>query len=59
MGDVQFVDYNGYTNQNRHQMLVEQIQNGKHETVWPPFPYMQIAVTPLCRHPSSVHGDDA
>lgn len=36
MGDVQFIDYSGYTNQNRHQMLVEQIQDGKHETVWPP-----------------------
>ena len=36
MGTVQFADFNGYTNQNKHQMLVEQIQNGKHETVWPP-----------------------
>jgi len=36
MGEVQFVDFNGYSNQNKHQMLVEQIQNGKHETVWPP-----------------------
>lgn len=36
MGEVRFGDYNGYTNQNRHQMLVEQIQNGRHETVWPP-----------------------
>ena len=36
MGEVQFVDYSGYTNQNHHQMLVEQIQEGKHETVWPP-----------------------
>jgi branched-chain amino acid transport system substrate-binding protein len=36
MGKVKFEDYNGYTNQNKHQMLVEQIQNGKHETVWPP-----------------------
>ena len=36
MGEVKFADYNGYTNQNKHQMLVEQIQNGKHETVWPP-----------------------
>jgi len=36
MGDVQFADFSGYTNQNKHQMLVEQIQNGKHETVWPP-----------------------
>ncbi|WP_306591620.1 ABC transporter substrate-binding protein [Geothrix sp. 21YS21S-4] len=36
MGPVKFIDYNGYTNQNQHQMLVEQIQNGRHETVWPP-----------------------
>jgi len=35
MGAVQFADYAGYTNQNNHQMLVEQIQNGKHETVFP------------------------
>lgn len=36
MGQVQFLDYNGYTNQNRHQMLVEQIQGGVHETIYPP-----------------------
>lgn len=36
MGEVKFLDYEGYTNQNKHQMLVEQIQNGKHETVYPP-----------------------
>jgi branched-chain amino acid transport system substrate-binding protein len=36
MGEVAFIDYSGYTNQNRHQMLVEQIQKGHHETVWPP-----------------------
>ncbi|MCK9540908.1 MAG: muconolactone Delta-isomerase [Novosphingobium sp.] len=24
----------------------------------PLFPFMQIAVTPLCRHPSSIHEDD-
>lgn len=24
----------------------------------PLFPYMRIAVTPLCRHPSSTHEDD-
>jgi branched-chain amino acid transport system substrate-binding protein len=35
-GQVKFEDYDGYTHQNRHQMLVEQIQNGKHVTVWPP-----------------------
>ncbi|MFX7824848.1 muconolactone Delta-isomerase family protein, partial [Acinetobacter baumannii] len=28
-------------------------------TALPLFPYMQSAVTPLCRHPSSVRGDDA
>ncbi|HEY6137985.1 MAG TPA: ABC transporter substrate-binding protein [Thermoanaerobaculia bacterium] len=36
MGEVAFLDYGGYTNQNRHQMLVEQIRNGRSETVWPP-----------------------
>ena len=36
MGEVRFIDYDGYTNQNRHQMLVEQIQLGVHETVYPP-----------------------
>lgn len=34
-GPVKFEDYNGYTNQNRHQMLVEQIEDGKFVTVWP------------------------
>lgn len=36
MGDVRFADYEGYTNQNRHPMLVQQIINGVHETVYPP-----------------------
>ncbi len=36
MGEVKFLDYLGYTNQNRHQMLVEQIQGGVHETIYPP-----------------------
>lgn len=36
MGPVQFLDFDGYTNQNRHQMLVEQIQAGVHQTVYPP-----------------------
>ncbi len=35
MGEVKFQDYDGYTNQNKHPMLVEQIRNGKFETVWP------------------------
>ena len=36
MGEVRFADYDGYTNQNKHQMLVEQIQNGVFVTVYPP-----------------------
>lgn len=35
MGVVKFADYDGYYNQNKHQMLVQQIVNGVHETVWP------------------------
>jgi branched-chain amino acid transport system substrate-binding protein len=35
MGEVTFRDYDGYTNQAKRPMLVEQVQNGKHETVWP------------------------
>ena len=35
MGDVKFADYAGFNNQNNHQMLVEQVQNGKYETVYP------------------------
>jgi branched-chain amino acid transport system substrate-binding protein len=34
-GPVKFQDFDGYTNQNKHQMLVEQVQDGKHVTVWP------------------------
>jgi branched-chain amino acid transport system substrate-binding protein len=34
-GTVKFADYEGYSNQNKHQMLVEQIQDGKFVTVWP------------------------
>ena len=36
MGEVKFADYDGYFNQNKHQMLVEQILGGTHETVYPP-----------------------
>ncbi len=36
MGEVKFIDYSGYFNQNKHQMLIEQIVNGVHQTVWPP-----------------------
>jgi branched-chain amino acid transport system substrate-binding protein len=34
-GEVTFRDYDGYTNQNKHQMLVEQVQAGTYFTVWP------------------------
>jgi branched-chain amino acid transport system substrate-binding protein len=34
-GPIQFASYEGYTHQNKHQMLVEQVQNGKYFTVWP------------------------
>lgn len=36
MGEVKFADYAGFTNQNNHQMLVQQVQNGKYETIYPP-----------------------
>jgi branched-chain amino acid transport system substrate-binding protein len=35
-GPVKFQTYEGYTHQNKHQMLVEQVQDGRHVTVWPP-----------------------
>lgn len=35
MGEVKFADYAGFTNQNNHQMLVQQIQGGNYETVYP------------------------
>jgi len=36
LGEVRFQDYEGYQNQRKAVMLVEQVQNGKHETIWPP-----------------------
>jgi branched-chain amino acid transport system substrate-binding protein len=35
LGEVRFQNYEGYQNQRKAVMLVEQVQNGKHETVWP------------------------
>jgi branched-chain amino acid transport system substrate-binding protein len=35
MGPVKFADYSGFTNQNNHPMLVQQLQNGVYETVYP------------------------
>jgi branched-chain amino acid transport system substrate-binding protein len=47
-GDIKFADYENYTNQNKHQMLVEQVQNGRHETVYPP---QQAAKKPVFPFP--------
>lgn len=35
LGPVKFETYDGFNNQNRHPMLVEQIQGGRFETVYP------------------------
>ncbi|MFN8012571.1 MAG: ABC transporter substrate-binding protein [Holophagaceae bacterium] len=35
MGEVKFEDYNGFNNQNNHPMLVQQLFEGKYETVFP------------------------
>lgn len=35
MGEVKFQNFEGFTNQNRHQMAVTQYQGGKCETVFP------------------------
>ena len=47
MGDVKFESYDGYTNQNKHQMLVLQIQNGNYETVYPAQFAVKKAVYPF------------
>jgi branched-chain amino acid transport system substrate-binding protein len=47
MGDVDFADYGGFTNQNRHAMLVQQIVDGGYETVYPPQYATKRAVYPL------------
>ena len=36
LGEVHFGDYEGFTNQNKHEMLVVQVQKGKYVTVAPP-----------------------
>jgi branched-chain amino acid transport system substrate-binding protein len=46
-GQVKFADYEGYTHQNKHQMLVEQIQSGKFVTVWPKELAMGKAIWPF------------
>ena len=49
MGEVKFTHYEGFTNQNRHQMLVQQIQNGRYETVFPKKFATKKAVYPFPR----------
>lgn len=33
---VKFENYDGFTNQNRHEMVINQVQGGKFVIVWPP-----------------------
>jgi branched-chain amino acid transport system substrate-binding protein len=49
MGEVKFADYEGFTNQNKHQMLVQQLQHGKYETVFPKQFATKKAVYPFPR----------
>jgi branched-chain amino acid transport system substrate-binding protein len=35
MGDVDFTEFDGFNNQNKHQMLVQQILDAQYETVFP------------------------
>jgi branched-chain amino acid transport system substrate-binding protein len=35
LGEVKFEDFDGFTNQNRHPILVQQIQGGAYQTVYP------------------------
>ncbi len=47
LGPVRFEDYEGFTNQNHHPMLVEQIQGGEYVTVYPPKFATRKAVYPF------------
>lgn len=49
MGPVQFADYEGFTNQNNHPMLVQQIQGGGYETIFPKEFATKKAVYPFPR----------
>jgi branched-chain amino acid transport system substrate-binding protein len=49
MGHVDFTDYDGFTNQNKHQMLVEQVQHGIYETVYPKEYAAKKAIYPFPR----------
>jgi len=47
MGDVKFESYDGYTQQNRHEMAVIQYQNGSSVVVFPPSKAKAKAVYPF------------
>ncbi|MEY4578796.1 MAG: hypothetical protein RL701_3499 [Pseudomonadota bacterium] len=47
MGDVKFENYDGFTQQNRHEMAVIQYQNGKSTVVYPPSRAKAAAVYPF------------
>jgi branched-chain amino acid transport system substrate-binding protein len=47
MGDVKFENYDGFTQQNRHEMAVVQYQDGKATVVYPPARAKSKAVYPF------------
>jgi branched-chain amino acid transport system substrate-binding protein len=47
MGPVKFDNYDGFTQQNKHEMLVIQYQQGKAQTVYPPKAAKSAAVYPF------------
>jgi branched-chain amino acid transport system substrate-binding protein len=47
MGDVKFENYDGFTQQNKHEMAVIQYQNGKSTVVYPPSRAKNPAVYPF------------
>ena len=47
MGPVKFENYDGFTQQNKHEMLVIQYQHGRAQTVYPPSYAKQPAVYPF------------
>ncbi|HJV48885.1 MAG TPA: ABC transporter substrate-binding protein [Geothrix sp.] len=49
MGEVQFADYDGFSNQNNHTMLVQQILGGAYETILPSQFASKKAVYPFPR----------
>lgn len=47
LNDVKYETYDGFTNQNKHEMIVIQYQDGKAETIWPAKVAKKKAVYPF------------